>query len=137
MDEIINYINLPKKERRRLPAQLSAIDFYPAHGGYMALYRAMETSRPGKLPQFLLVRRNGALIGYLFLIAEQEKNSKVFPWWAVSNADELPLSTALDLLEQGTALCRACGAEQLAQRIQAQADHQRQGIGRRPENLCR
>ena len=137
MDEIVNYIQLSKKERRHLPAQLSAVDFYPAHGGYMALYRAMETSRPGKLPQFLLVRRDGVLIGYLFLIAEQEKTSKVFPWWAVSNADELPLSTALDLLEQGAALCRDCGADKLAQQLQAQSARYRQGIGRRPDHLCR
>ncbi len=137
MDEIVNYIQLSKKQRCLLPAQLSAVDFYPARGGYLALYRAMETSRPGQLPQFLLVRRNGALIGYLFLIAKQEKTSKVFPWRAISNADELPLSTALSLLEQGITLCRQCGADHLAQQLLAQIDAQRRGIGRRPEHLCR
>ncbi len=137
MDEIINYLQLSKKERRHLPAQLSAVGFCPARGGYLALRRALERSRPGMLPQFLLVRRSGVLIGYLFLIAEQENTSRVFPWWAVDNADELPLSTSLALLQQGEALCRDCGAHQLAQRMALQAQRHRQGIGRRPDARCR
>ncbi len=133
MDEIINYLQLSKKERRHLPAQLSAIGFCPAHGGYLSLRRALERSRPGTLPQFLLVRRSGVLIGYLFLIAERENASRVLPWWCVNNADELPRSTSLELLRQGEALCRDCGAHQLAQRLALQAQRNGQGLDRRPD----
>lgn len=126
MEEIINYRDLTRAQQRHLPAQLAAVNFYPARGGYTTMRREMARSQPGQLPQFLLVYRNGGLVGYLFLLAEQEKCFKAFPWWAVSNADELPLSTALALLEQGEALCHACGADKLAQQMQAQAAQYRQ-----------
>ena len=99
--------------------------------------KEMEKSRPGTLPQYLFLFRDDALIGYLFLIAEKEGACKACPWWAVHNADELPRNTALSFLAHGIQLSLDCGCPTLANRLQAQLEDQKKGIGRRPEEACR
>ena len=99
--------------------------------------KEMEKSRPGTLPQYLFLFRDDALIGYLFLIAEKEGACKAFPWWAVHNADELPRNTALSFLAHGIQLSLDCGCPTLANRLQAQLEDPKKGIGRRPEEACR
>ncbi|MBS5251019.1 MAG: hypothetical protein ACLVAE_10845 [Evtepia gabavorous] len=99
--------------------------------------KEMEKSRPGTLPQYLFLFRDHTLIGYLFLIAEKEGFCRAFPWWAVHNADELPRNTALSFLAHGIQLSLDCGCPTLANRLQAQLEDQKKGIGRRPEEACR
>lgn len=101
------------------------------------MQQEMEKSVEGRLPQYVFARRDGALIGYLFLIAQAEKTSRVFPWWAVDNADELPLATDIRLLECGVRLCEKAGCFVLAERLKAQLENHKKGIGRRPEALSR
>lgn len=137
MDEIVNYRDLSETEKLPLLAQLSKIGFCPAYGKQRTMKREMDRSQPDTLPQYVFVRRNGVLIGYLFLIGEAEHLCKAFPWWAVNNADELPLDTAARLLEYGVSLCEAGGCPLLAERMALQLENQKKGIGRRPKEFCR
>ena len=137
MDEIVNYRALSEAEKDPLLNQLKTVGFFPAYGGIKSMKREMEQSTDGTLPQYVFVRRNGQLIGYMFLIAEAEKSSKVFPWWAVDNADELPLETDINLLQYGVTLCQKAGCLKLADRIRSQIERHAQGIGRRSESLRR
>ena len=120
MSEIVNYLALTEKEKRHLPAQLSAVNFLPARGGYSALRRELNRSREGALPQFLLVREDGEVTGYLFLISEKSGASRVLPWCAVSNCDQLSGADAVVLLRAGYDLAQECGAENLAHQMEAQ-----------------
>lgn len=133
MDEIINYLDLPENEKDRCLAELMATSFGPNHGDIGSIKDEMEKSERGRLPQFVFARRDGRVTGYMFLIAEKEKYSRIFPWWAVDNADELPLETDLRLLEYGIKLCSEAGCLKLAERLKAQIENHSRGIGRRPE----
>lgn len=137
MDEIINYRDLPQDEKDKVLSRLLGIGFCPAWGGVKDMKREMEKSVEGRLPQYVFVRRNGELIGYLFLIAQAEKTSRVFPWWAVDNSDELPLATDIRLLEYGVSLCEKAGCFVLVERLKAQMENHKKGVGRRPEALSR
>ena len=134
MLQIVNYLDLSKKEKRHLPAQLAAVNFFPAHGGYSALRRELNHSVPEHLPQFLLVREAGEVVGYLFLISNLPGFSRVLPWCAVSNCDELDGGTAVELLQTGCALAQQCGAEELAHQLDAQRFIQQE---RRDRNIIR
>ena len=136
MEWIGTYCDIPEERRDAVLSQLFRIGFCPAYGRQKTVKREMEKSRPGSLPQYLFLFREEELIGYLFLIAEREGYSRVFPWWAVGNPDELPLESAVRLLERGTSLSLKCGAPRLAQRMKLQMEEQKKGIGRRPESLC-
>ena len=137
MERILNYLDLPPQERDAVCKQLRSLGCSPAHGTRRTMKKEMEKSRPGTLPQYLFLFRDDALIGYLFLIAEKEGACKAFPWWAVHNADELPRNTALSFLAHGIQLSLDCGCQTLANRLQAQLEDQKKGIGRRPEEACR
>ena len=92
----------------------------------------MDKTQEGSLPQFVFVRRDKKVIGYMFLIAEKENTSKIFPWWAVENSDELPIETDLRLLQYGVSLCTQAGCLKLANRLEIQMENHRNGIGHRP-----
>lgn len=79
VDEIINYRDLPQDAKDNVLNQILSIGFCPAWGGVKEMQQEMEKSVEGRLPQYVFVRRDGALIGYLFLIAQAEKTSRVFP----------------------------------------------------------
>ena len=137
MDEIINYRNLSDKEKDKTLSQLIEIGFCPAYGGITSMKREMGKSIEGTLPQYVFVRREGELIGYMFLIAEKEHYSRVFPWWTVDNSDELPLETDIRLLQYGIELCVEANCLKLADRIHSQMKDHKNGIGRRPKHLSR
>lgn len=137
MEQIINYLDIPIQNRDVVIEHLSHVGFCPAYGKQKTIKREMEKSQVGKLPQYLFVFRDDELIGYMFLIAEKENYSKSFPWWAVDNSDELPLNTAIQLLEYGIALSLECGCINLADKLRREMENQKKGIGRRPENVCR
>lgn len=99
--------------------------------------KEMEKSQAGTFPQFLFVFRDDKLIGYMFLIAEKEKYCKAFPWWSVDNSDELPLDISIQLLEYGIQLSLDCNCPNSSNRLKLQLANQKNGIGRRPEHLCR
>lgn len=137
MEQIINYLDIPLQNRDAVIEQLSCVGFSPASGKQKTMKREMDQSQAGKLPQYLFVFRDGKLIGYMFLISENENYSKTFPWWAVDNSDELPLNTAIQLLEYGINLSLECGYVNLADRLKTELEYQKKGIGRRSENICR
>ena len=136
-DEIINYHDLSECEKDKAISQLKELGFTPACGGINRMKNEMEKSQGNALPQYIFVRRNGEFVGYMFLIAESEKGSKVFPWWAVDNSDELPLATDIQLLQLGIELCKKSKCFQLAERLQYQLDNHKKYIGRRPEAISR
>lgn len=137
MVKIINYLELPNDAKDTILQQLFHVGFCPAYGNQKTMKKEMDKTRKGALPQYLFVLRDDKLIGYMFLIAEQENYCKAFPWWAVDNSDELPLETSIQLLEYGIQLSSKCSCPKLADRLKIQLESQKKGFGRRPENLCR
>ena len=137
IDEIINYHDLSEQEKDKAISQLEELGFTPACGGINRMKNEMEKSQGNTLPQYIFVRRNGEFIGYMFLIAESEKDNKVFPWWAVDNSDELPLATDIRLLQFGIEICKKAECFQLAERLQCQLENHKKYIGRRPEEVSR
>ena len=134
MDEIINYRDLDEYEKMQCIEGLFQTSFNRSNRTVKDMKDEMEKSKEGSLPQFVFVRRNNKVIGYMFLIAEKEGTSRIFPWWAVENSDELPIETDLALLKYGIDLCNQAGGLILAQRLEMQMENHTHGIGRRPEN---
>ena len=118
MLKIQTALDLPPDQLDAALRQLmDGLGFCPAWGGIAALKREMQRSRPGALPQFLFSWEDGKWTGYLFLIAQRERSNRALPWWAAHNADVLPRRTALPLMRAGLAVCRACGASALEERL--------------------
>ena len=107
MERILNYLDLPPQERDAVCKQLRSLGCSPAHGTRRTMKKEMEKSRPGTLPQYLFLFRDHTLIGYLSFLAH------------------------------GIQLSLDCGCPTLANRLQAQLEDQKKGIGRRPEEACR
>lgn len=137
MERIVNYLDMSVDEKNVLFDSLFMIGFRPAIGNKKTMQKEMDKSKPHCLPQYLFVFRDTELIGYMFLMGEQEGISKAFPWWAVDNADEIPLKSAVELLEIGITMCDEFGCFTLAERLRKTLVNQKQGIGRRVEKDCR
>ena len=135
MDEIINYRDLDECEKVQCLDELLKTSFSCPNTNTEDLKAEMEKSREGSLPQFVFVRRDKKVIGYMFLIAEKENANKLFPWWAVDNSDELPIETDLHLLKYGADMCIKAGCLKLAERLKIQMENHRNGIGRRSEEF--
>lgn len=136
-DEIINYLVLSENEKDQAIHQLNKFGFVSPCDNIDLIKKEMEKSRGHTLPQYIFVRRNREFIGYMFLIAECENNSTVFPWWAIDNSDELPLKTDIRLLQFGIEVCKKAECFQLAERLQHQLENHKKYIGRRPEVTSR
>ena len=132
MDEIINYRDLDECEKVQCLDELLKTTFSCSDRNVKDIKTEMDKSKEGCLPQFVFVRRDKKVIGYMFLIAEKENSSKLFPWWAVDNSDELSIETDLELLQYGVSLCTQAGCLKLANRLEMQMENHRNGIGRRP-----
>jgi hypothetical protein len=128
LETVINYLDIPHKERAHVLTALFSIGFCPAGGKRKTLQREMEKSVRDKLPQYIFLFRDGKLIGYSFLIGEKEHISEVFPWWAVDNADELPAASAARLLEYAIRLCAKCGCLILADRLKTNLEARKNGM---------
>ena len=131
MDEIINYRDLDESEKIECLNELLKISFICPDNNAEAIKAEMDKTHEGSLPQFVFVRRDNKVIGYMFLIAEKENTSEIFPWWAVENSDELSFETDLRLLQYGVNLCTQAGCLKLADRLEMQMENHRNWIGRR------
>ena len=131
MDEIINYRDLDESEKEQCLNELIKTSFRYPDKNVKDIKAEMDKSKEGSLPQFVFVLRDKKVIGYMFLIAEKENTSKIFPWWAVDNSDELPIETDIRLLQYGVSLCTQAGCLKLANRLEMQMENHRNGIGRR------
>lgn len=136
-DEIVNYCDLSEHEKDKALRQLNELGYTHACGSINCMKKEMDKFHGHTLPQYIFVRRNGEFIGYMFLIAESEKSNKVFPWWAIDNSDELPLSTDIRLLQYGIDLCKKSKCFKLAERLQYQLENHKKYIGRRTEENSR
>ena len=132
MDEIINYRDLDECEKIQCLDELIKTLFRYPDKNLKDIKAEMDKSQEGSLPQFVFVRRDKKVIGYMFLISEKENTGKLFPWWAIDNSDELPIETDLRLLQYGVSLCTQAGCLKLADRLEMQMENHRNGIGRRP-----
>ena len=131
MDEIINYRDLDESEKEQCLDELLKTSFSCPDSNVKDIKIEMDKTQEGSLPQFVFVRRDKKVIGYMFLIAEKENTSKIFPWWAIENSDELPIETDLRLLQYGISLCTQVGCLKLANRLERQMENHKNGIGRR------
>lgn len=136
MERIVNYLDIPEEKRDAVMLSLPSLGFI-SPAGLDAAKAEMDRSRKDSLPQFLFVFRDEELIGYQFLIAEKEHTSKAFPWWAVGNPDELPITLAVTLLEESIRLSTAYGCLKMAKGLNVLLENNKKGLGRRPEHLCR
>lgn len=137
MERIVNYLDMSITERNIAFDTLLRIGFCPAYGKIKTMQREMNKSKPGYLPQYFFAFRDVKLIGYMFLVGESESISRVFPWWAVDNTDEIPLKIAVEMLQIGIAMCENSGCHALAGRLRTQLERQKNGVGRRAEKDCR
>ena len=135
MDEIINYRDLDEYEKIRCLNEVLKTSFRYSDKNIKDIKAEMDKSQEGFLPQFVFVRRDKKVIGYMFLIAEKENTNKLFPWWAIDNSDELPIETDLELLKYGVSLCTQAGCFKLANRLEIQIENHRKGFGRRPQEI--
>ena len=135
MDEIINYRDLDEYEKIQCLNELLKTSFRYPDKNIKDIKAEMDKSQEGFLPQFVFVRRDKKVVGYMFLIAEKENTSKLFPWWAIDNSDELPIETDLRLLQYGVSLCAKAGCYKLANRLEMQMENHRNGIGRRSQEF--
>ena len=135
MDEIFNYIDMNEEEKIYCLNNLYKIGFKPRAGNIQSMKKEMDSSVKEKLPQYLFVKRKSELIGYMFLIGEKQSLSKIFPWWAVSNNDELQLETDLRLLDYGINICKCCKCFKLAERLESDKENHKNGIGRKEESI--
>lgn len=127
MLEMKHYRDIPSGDREAVFRKLSEW-FVPGDGtSFQEVPKEMEHSEKGKLPQFLFLFREDVLVGYLFLIAEQENFSKAFPYWATHNLDELRTrgEDVTPCLEYAIHLCEECGALQLKSRLQQDPSYQK------------
>jgi len=135
MDEqILNYIDMSEEQRINALKALKSIGFYPAYGTEKTMRRIMDKSVSGEIPQFYFVFRKDRLIGYLFIIGDDQKY-KAFPWLAVTNIDELPMDITRFLMD---ILIKACNGNanmaDLAEKLLAEYEIR---SGHRPDDLCR
>lgn len=130
MDEIVNYNDLNEEEKVRCLNELLKTSYGGNAKDIKNMKYEMDKSMDGCLPQFVFVRRKNKVVGYMFLIGEQMR-SRIFPWYAVENADELPLETDLRLLHYGVDLCTQSGCLKLADMLCIEIENHRNGIGRR------
>ena len=76
MDEIINYRDLDECEKVQCLDELLKTSFRYPDENAKDIKAEMDKSKEGPLPQFVFVRRDKKVIGYMFLIAEKENTSK-------------------------------------------------------------
>ncbi len=135
-EQVLNYLNMTDEQKEKALMGLKGIGFYPAYGKEKTMKRIMDKSAAGKLPQFYFAFREEQLIGYMFIIGDTQKY-RAFPWLAVSNADELPMRVTRTFMETGIAAWRNAGHDNMADFFQRQLTDYENGIGHRPEDLCR
>lgn len=135
-ERIINYLDMSEEQREFSLSHLKDIGFCPAYGKEKTMKRIMDKSVDGELPQFYFVYRKEALIGYLFIIGDTQKY-RAFPWLAVSNEDELPISVAKPLMEIHKNTWEKTGNTKMANFVQERLNDCERGIGRLPEDFCR
>lgn len=134
METIVNYLDIPAEERASVVQALFSLNFYHP-GGVQAQKEMMDCSMPNRLPQYLLVFRDDALIGYSFIYGETSPNQ--IGGGGQCNADELPLPLAVRLLEETIALEEDLGCTRLADVTRMLLENQKRGIGRRKDEDCR
>lgn len=137
MDEqILNYLNMTKEQKEKSLRELKNIGFCPAYGTEKTIKKIMDKSVAGEMQKFYFVFRSEQLIGYMFIIGDTQKY-RAFPWLAVSNVDELPMRVTRPLMEIEIKAWTSIGNKKMADFVREQLTDYEDGIGHRPENLCR
>lgn len=137
MDEVIlNYIELSEEQRKNALMNLKNIGFYPAYGTEQTMKNIMDKSIVDEMPQFYFVFRKEQLIGYLFIIGDTQKY-RPFPWLAISNVDELPMRVTRLLMKKHIEAWEKTNNVNMADYLRRLLIDYEQGVGHRPENLCR
>ena len=135
-ERIINYREIPSERRIEVVSALENIGFVPAYGGVKTMLQIMEKSVPEVGPQFYFVFREKELIGYQFLIGDEEKY-KAFPWFAISNMDEQKLVLCKKMMELQIAFFESLGMNKMVEHSAEILEDYRNGIGKRKESECR
>lgn len=136
MCKIINYLDITAENKNDLLRQL-LLTFGYNPNGREDFHKELEKSKIGRLPQYLLAYRDTELVGYLFIIGEKSNASKLFPYWAVTNADEIPLKACVQLLEQGIQICKENNCTVLSERLKIQLESNRKRLGIKTDCDCR
>lgn len=148
MERFYNYRNMSLEQRESALISLRSIGFLPAYGSIKTMRRIMDKSVGEKMPQFYFVFRNKELLGYMFLIGDNRR-FRAFPWLAIDNLDELPMSVVEPLMDiaikawnnEDGDIINADGSitekSLIAQSYKQRLENYKHGIGRRIEKECR
>lgn len=136
MENIVNYRDIPIENRIEILNALEDIGFFPAYGGVKTMQKIMEKTTPKSGPQFYFVFRENELIGYLFLIGDEEKY-RVFPWLAISNMDEQNITLCEEMMRIQIDFFESVGMREMVERSAGILEDYRKGIGKREEKYCR
>jgi len=135
METIIDYLDIPKAERRLvLQALLDTTGFW-SKDSLETLKEKMDAAVRNRLPVYRFVFRDDMLLGYSFLYGETAPDQ--IGGGGQSNVDELPLALAVRVLEADIAILEKNGCTQLAKVTRILLENQKNGIGRRAEEDCR
>ncbi|MCD8022625.1 MAG: hypothetical protein LUF30_06530 [Lachnospiraceae bacterium] len=135
-EQILNYLDMSEDQRLHALKNLKSIGFYPAYGTEKTMKRIMDQSIPGEHPQYYFVFREELLIGYLFMIGDDQKY-KAFPWQAVTNVEELPMSVTTPLMEIQIEAWENIGDRNMADFLRETLANFSKGIDHLPDHLCR
>lgn len=136
MEQIINYREIPIDRRLNVLNSLLDIGFTPAYGGVKTMKRIMDKSIPEAGPQFYFVFRENELIGYQFLIGDEEKY-KTFPWLAISNMDEQKIALCEKMMDLQIDFFENLGMDKMVEHCTQIKEEYSKGIGKRKESECR
>lgn len=136
MEQIINYREIPIDRRLDVLNSLLDIGFTPAYGGVKIMKRIMDKSIPEVRPQFYFVFRENELIGYQFLIGDEEKY-KTFPWLAISNMDEQKYALCEKMMDLQIDFFENLGMDKMVENCTQIMKGYSKGIGKRKESECR
>lgn len=136
MEQIINYREIPIDRRLDVLNSLFEIGFTPAYGGVKTMKRIMDKPIPETGPQFYFVFRKNELIGYQFLIGDEEKY-KSFPWLAISNMDEQKGPLCEKMMNLEIDFFENLGMDKMVEHCAQMKEEYSKSIGKRKESECR
>ncbi len=116
---IKNYRDIPENQRDAVIQKIFEIGIGPATGKHTIVKREFEHSQEGSLPQYFFLFRDFSLVGFVFLITEQnEPVNKLFPWWSIHSLDTLPHEETAPVFEYIIGLCEEYGCLKLKDRFE-------------------
>ena len=116
MIEIINYVDIkPEYNKEDIIEEFTELLGW---GTPERIKEELERLQGERNTKYLFIFQDGIMIGYMLIFGEDTSISKLFPYWALTNADEVPLEPSIKVLEMATEACREFGYNALIERFE-------------------